>query len=623
MPVHDGEAAVLEKEGMKLWWKARKASGTRNEGKMFRSAADKFQKAIHWRQKTTACHNGEAHPFDHRKAIEVLKEKRDMCKAGQPPTPCVLVSALTTFVADGAFGLSVDWAAEYCWVRQRIFYRQHFEKEWQVQATTHGAVAVAGATAGALVGTFIFQGLGTGAEVAIGFVGGLVFNGIRMFFYPISGKRNGKEQYLEHNSEIVYAGYFADDEEWKENANFQNTDNEKIREDIFHECFMKGFVAGLVVDAKVAGTDFEVDGIVNADTRHAVLRNTTNETIQVYTYDALDATQWGPTSIKCSISIKPGQGAKIFGAAGGFEHTVTHFYTYVYLGKKRTPWPGYMMQPENVYEVQASEDGEPTMKFYCPRPVNQLHVGLTSLQLAQWRCVLAGRKLLSVREDCTITGIQSLLVALDGRYRAVGAAKTGSSATAVAGAAMVVFPVTMPAGLALLAGSAVGGLLSSSAKQSGTSAEAQNFQQLHGEDMAAMEKFREALQEYDQLMQAAYDVNKPNKPQLHGADVERTMTSVWGVAAGGVGWGATEATVMTLSGSTRIAASALGAVLAGAGALVMIADTAHSWATGKVNEEKFQDAIRQLKESNESIRFVLKSMEDDVSSYQPEGEPRR
>jgi len=41
----------------------------------------------------------------------------------------------------------------------------------------------------------------------------------------------------------------------------------------------------------------------------------------------------------------------------------------------------------------------------------------------------------------------------------------------------------------------------------------------------------------------------------------------------------------------------------------MIADTAHSWANGKVNEEMFNDAITKLKESNEMISQVLDSLQ--------------
>lgn len=336
----------------------------------------------------------------------------------------------------------------------------------------------------------------------------------------------------------------------------------------------------------------------------AVIKNTTDETIEVRTYDAFDNMQW---KSEWYVSIKPHEEEMVFGAEGAYH---THFYAYVYLGNKRTAWPGYMVQPGNVYEVHSSESEEPTLKFSFVPSLISSDLALSQLQEAKRRCILAGQDLLTIREDSTISGIESLLVALNKRYTSVGVAKTTSSAGAIAGAAMVVFPATMPAGLMVLASSALGGVFSSSVKERGSSAEAMNFQQLHAEDMAATQRFREALEEYDQVMQTQFDVREPEQPSvMKSTTYDKTMVGVWGVASGGVGLGATEATVLALSGGTRIAATAFGAALAGVGALVMIADTAHSWANGKVNEEKFNDAIKKLKESNEMISDVIGSLQ--------------
>lgn len=336
----------------------------------------------------------------------------------------------------------------------------------------------------------------------------------------------------------------------------------------------------------------------------AVIKNTTDETIEVRTYDAFDNVQW---KSKWCVSIKPHEEEMVFGAEGAYH---THFYAYVYLGNKHTAWPGYMVQPGNVYEVHSSESEEPTLKFSFAPFQFRSDLALSQLQEAKRRCILAGRDLLTIREDSTISGIESLLVALNKRYTSVGVAKTTSSAGAIAGTAMVAFPATMPAGLMVLASSALGGVLSSSAKNRGSSAEAMNFQQLHAEDMAATEKFREALEEYDQMMQTQFDIRESEQPGLRKSNAyDKTMVGVWSAASGGVGWGATEATVLALSGGTRIVATAFGAALAGVGALVMIADTAHSWANGKVNEEMFNDAITKLKESNEMISQVLDSLQ--------------
>lgn len=336
----------------------------------------------------------------------------------------------------------------------------------------------------------------------------------------------------------------------------------------------------------------------------AVIKNTTDETIEVRTYDAFDSMQW---KSEWYVSIKPHEEEMVFGAEGAYH---THFYAYVYLGNKRTAWPGYMVQPGNVYEVHSSESEEPTLKFSFVPSLISSDLALSQLQEAKRRCIFAGQDLLTIREDSTISGIESLLVALNKRYTSVGVAKTTSSAGAIAGAAMVVFPATMPAGLMVLASSALGGVFSSSVKERGSSAEAMNFQQLHAEDMAATQRFREALEEYDQVMQTQFDVREPEQPSvMKSTTYDKTMVGVWGVASGGVGLGATEATVLALSGGTRIAATAFGAALAGVGALVMIADTAHSWANGKVNEEKFNDAIKKLKESNEMISDVIGSLQ--------------
>lgn len=75
--------------------------------------------------------------------------------------------------------------------------------------TSHGSATCAGAGAGALVGTFIFPGLGREGGALIGAVSGFIANGVRMCFYQVEDPDSGDA--MEAKGELVFFGYISNE----------------------------------------------------------------------------------------------------------------------------------------------------------------------------------------------------------------------------------------------------------------------------------------------------------------------------------------------------------------------------------------------------------------------------
>jgi len=146
----------------------------------------------------------------------------------------------------------LGWAARFSrWAEEEIA-KQLDNLATTIHFTSHGAEAV-GKAAGAAIGTVILPLLGTGDVAQFGCIGGVLFNGQKLYLEA----SHGRLAKLDSNGHPIYLAFLADEEGYYPHSSFSDVNYESLRQQVFQRGNLQNFqsfVASPLCRKMVAGT---------------------------------------------------------------------------------------------------------------------------------------------------------------------------------------------------------------------------------------------------------------------------------------------------------------------------------------------------------------------------------